>query len=222
MLGTNNYTAFVIGTVLTAIVPGANTYRVLEGAYQRGLKGGVAASAGVVTADIVFMAAAAVGLGALVRIHPGLFIALLLGGAAYFAKLGWGILTTRIQVRAAENTSDAHVLGSVPSAGKIAKDAFLTCIANFKAIFFYGLFLPGFIDAGYTRPWVPLLVLCLTCLAVLIVYYTALCLIGVRLFTSEFGLRFFRYATVVFGVFVLILAAGMAYEAVVMVMQRGS
>jgi threonine/homoserine/homoserine lactone efflux protein len=123
------------GTVLTAIVPGANTYRTQEGVYRFGLKGGISATAGVMAADVVFIVVAAVGLGALVQTYPILFIDLLLAGTVFFSRLGWRILTNQIFVRALHDPSTGKP-GIIPtSSGKIARNAFLICIAKFKAIF---------------------------------------------------------------------------------------
>lgn len=211
-LGINNLGMYVAGTVLTIIVPGANTYRVLQGVKQHGFQGGVYASSGVMLADFIFMLAAAMGIGVVIHSNDWAYLLLLIIGGLYFLNLGISILRNW-KISISNSINDLAHAAIDGSAGKakselraIFKSSFLTCIVNFKAIFFYGLFLPTFIDTSFSPSWVPLLVLCLICAALLFVYYFLLSFLGLSLFGSRYGNQLFSGISLLFGIFIVGLA----------------
>lgn len=206
-IGINNLGVYIVGTILTIVVPGANTYRVLQGVKQFGFLGGAYASAGVMLADFFFMIAAAMGIGVIIHSNEWAYLLLLLVGGLYFFLLGSSILQNwRISMSHSMGVlgcPTSHSSKMTKELRMVFKSAFLTCIVNFKAIFFYGLFLPTFIDKDYSPSWVPLFVLCAICALLLLTYYFLLSYLGIGLFSSKHGDKIFSCLSLLFGIFIV-------------------
>lgn len=210
-IGINDFWAFVLGTTLTAIVPGANTYRVLDSSYRFGPSGGIWSSFGVILADITFMVAAAFGLASLFSVFPPLYGLMLLFGGCYFLNMAIAVLRNPNPA----NHKFANVNGEIQKFTERKTtfiDSYMTCVSNFKAIFFYTLFFPKFIDPTFQPSWLPFLFLCLTVLIILTIYYASLSLAGVWLFSSKNGVKFFKFVTLFFGVFIGLLSLRLFQE----------
>ncbi|HEY3645059.1 MAG TPA: LysE family translocator [Gammaproteobacteria bacterium] len=82
------YFVIVFGVILT---PGMDMAYVLASALTGGRKSGFAAIAGIVTAAVLHMAAAVLGISVLLRLYPAAFKLMLLAGALYIAWIGLGI-----------------------------------------------------------------------------------------------------------------------------------
>ena len=211
MFGIVSFWAFIVGTTLTAIVPGANTYRVLDFSFRYGIRGGVWSSAGVVLADLTFMIAAALGLASLMTLFPFTYGILLLLGGIYFLNMSIAVLKSPFESQ--HKFGDSDRIARDPSALRGAfSQSYATCLSNFKAIFFYTLFFPKFIDPNFRPAWVPFVLLCATVLVILVIYYSALSLIGVALFSSKVGTKIFSFINFGFGIFVGILSISLFYE----------
>lgn len=215
--GIDNLGLYVAGTVLTIIVPGANTFRVLQGVKQHGFLGGMYASSGVMLADFVFMLAAAMGIGIIIHSNEFAHFGLLAIGGIYFLHLGISIIRSwRISISSSVNRFSATPRvpkKTSPELMIIFKSSFLTCIVNFKAIFFYGLFLPTFIDKNYSPSWVPIFTLCLICAVLLFCYYLCLSYIGLKIFNLKSGDKLFSIISLLFGFFITILSFRIFFEA---------
>ncbi|PIE46551.1 MAG: hypothetical protein CSA42_07910 [Gammaproteobacteria bacterium] len=187
--GINDIGLYILGTILTVIVPGANTYRFLQGVKQFGSIGGVYASSGVLLADFLFMVAAAMGVGVILQSSQLAYNAFLIIRGVYFAYLAIIILKDwRISIPSSVTTNSAATTTKIKNKAnlnKTFKSSFLTCIVNFKAIFFYGLFLPAFINNDYSPRWIPLLLLSVICAIIILCYYALLSYAGLRIFKSK-------------------------------------
>lgn len=128
--------AFASFALLVSLLPGPAVIAVVSTALRGGFRASLAATAGVLIGDAVFVAAAAVGLGALVASH-GVFVAIRWLGIAYLAYLG---------VRALLDRGRAFA----PDAARAERRAFRfglsTQLANPKVILFFGALLPQFVD----------------------------------------------------------------------------
>src|SRR6185437_15333380 len=82
------YFLLVFSVILT---PGMDMAYVLASALTGGRRSGFAATAGIVTAAVLHMAAAVLGVSVLLRLYPAAFKVMLLAGAAYLAWIGVGI-----------------------------------------------------------------------------------------------------------------------------------
>jgi homoserine/homoserine lactone efflux protein len=136
--------AFVFVAVLVSLLPGPAVIAVVSTALRRGFRASLATNAGVLLGDAVFVAAAALGLGAALVASHGAFVALRWLGIAYLAYVG---------VRALLDRGSAYQM----EAGRADRRAFrlglTTQLANPKVILFFGALLPQFVDPS--RPAAP-------------------------------------------------------------------
>ena len=134
------YATFLGVMAVMAMTPGpANIFAVATGV-ERGRGAALRGVAGMNLATLVWFAAAALGLGALVLAFPAVFRVIAVLGALYVAWLGIGA------VRGAFATP-ADPEAARPRLGRSAfLDGFLVQIANPKAILFFTAVLPPFLD----------------------------------------------------------------------------
>ncbi|MDT7837758.1 LysE family translocator [Aquabacterium sp. OR-4] len=122
-------------------LPGMDMAFVAGSALAAGLRGGLAAVAGIVAGGLVHVAVAASGVAALWLAWPAGFNALLLAGAAYMAWIGWSLLRVH----------DAGSLGVAADAPRrgwaIFRRGALTCLLNPKAYAFMLAVFPAFMAA---------------------------------------------------------------------------
>ena len=145
------FAGFVSIMMVMAITPGpANIFAVATGVS----KGRAAAMAGIVgmnVATLVWVGAAALGLGALVLAYPAAVQTIAIAGALYLAWLG-------IQsIRGSFSTAQDPDTTPVSTRRNALLDGFLVQIANPKAILFFTVVLPPFLDVN--RPIVPQLMM---------------------------------------------------------------
>ena len=145
------FAGFVSIMMVMAITPGpANIFAVATGVS----KGRAAAMAGIVgmnVATLVWFGAAALGLGALVLAYPAAVQTIAIAGALYLAWLG-------IQsIRGSFSTAQDPDTTPVSTRRNALLDGFLVQIANPKAILFFTVVLPPFLDVN--RPIVPQLMM---------------------------------------------------------------
>ena len=149
----SRFSAFVAAMAVLAITPGpANVFAVATG-MQRGKAAALAGVAGMNCATLVWFAAAALGLGALIAAFPGVFHWVAIAGGLYVAWLGAKALwrAWRGDVLAIET-----VTASRGKRGAFV-DGFTVQIANPKAVLFFTAVLPPFLDVN--RPVAPQLAL---------------------------------------------------------------
>jgi threonine/homoserine/homoserine lactone efflux protein len=134
------YAAFLSVMAVMAMTPGpANLFAIALGA-RRGKAAALLGVVGMNAATLVWFAAAALGLGALVLAWPQVFRPLAWAGAAYVAWLGLKALTEAAR-------GDRHDAQAPEAPGRSAlRDGFAVQIANPKAILFFTAVLPPFID----------------------------------------------------------------------------
>ena len=143
---------FVYLGVMTVMAwtPGpANLFSVANGA-RRGHRAALVGVVGLNSATLVWFAAAALGLGALVAAFPLVFKALTIIGALYVAWLGLKSLW------AARRDEGEAAHGHVKLGRSAFSDGFMVQIANPKVVVFFTAVLPPFIDVG--RPLIPQLI----------------------------------------------------------------
>ena len=145
------YLTFLGVMAVMAVTPGpANVFSVANGV-QRGPMGALAGVVGMNAATLVWFAAAALGLGALVTAFPAAFRLVSIGGALYVAWLGVQALAGAFRTAA---DPDAPVVRLGRSA---LLDGFMVQIANPKIVLFFSAVLPPFMDVA--RPAAPQLAL---------------------------------------------------------------
>jgi leucine efflux protein len=136
MFGIADYGAFVAAILVFLAIPGPGNLALITSTGKGGIKGGLAATMGVIAGDQVLMWAAVAGVAALLSATPALFGAVQWLGAAYLAWLGWKMLSAK--------PGDAPVLNIRPR--QYFQQAATITLLNPKAIVFYMAFFPLFVD----------------------------------------------------------------------------
>jgi leucine efflux protein len=136
MFGIADYAAFVAAIVIFLAIPGPGNLALITSTSKGGVRGGVAATLGVIAGDQVLMWMAVAGVAALLTAWPPAFRAVQWLGAAYLAWLGAKMLLAK--------PGDAPVLNIQPR--HYFRQALLITLLNPKAIVFYMAFFPLFVD----------------------------------------------------------------------------
>jgi len=136
MFGVADYGAFVAATILFLAIPGPGNLALITSTGKGGLRGGLAATLGVMVGDQALLWGAVAGIATLLVAYPAAFFAVQWLGAAYLAWLGFRMLLAK--------PGDAPVLNI--TAGRYFRQASLITLLNPKAIVFYMAFFPLFVD----------------------------------------------------------------------------
>ena len=88
MLGVADYGSFVIAVIVFLMIPGPGNLALITSTGKGGVRGGLAATLGVIAGDQVLMWLAVAGVATLLAAWPPAFYAVQWLGAAYLAWLG--------------------------------------------------------------------------------------------------------------------------------------
>ena len=160
MFGITNYSAFVVAFILLLLLPGPGNLALITSTSKGGIKGGLAATLGVIAGDQVLMWMAIAGVAALLSAYPSAFQAVQWLGAAYLVWLGAKLLLARV--------GDQPILNIRPS--HYFHQAMMITLFNPKAIVFYMAFFPLFIDPAKHQGWVTYGVLSATIVTLTFIY----------------------------------------------------
>ena len=136
MFGVADYSAFVIAVVVFLLVPGPGNLALITSTSKGGIRGGLAATLGLICGDQVLMWLAVAGVATLLTTYPAAFHAVQWLGAAYLAWLGCKMLLSK--------PGAAPVLQIKPH--HYFQQALTITLLNPKAIVFYMAFFPLFVD----------------------------------------------------------------------------
>ena len=136
MFGIADYGAFVAAIVLFLLIPGPGNLALITSTSKGGIRGGLAATMGVILGDQVLMWAAVAGVSAVLAAYPAAFKAVQWLGAAYLAWLGARMLLAKPGAAPILNIRPSHFL----------RQALAITLLNPKAIVFYMAFFPLFVD----------------------------------------------------------------------------
>jgi threonine/homoserine/homoserine lactone efflux protein len=136
MFGVADYGAFVVTVIIFLLIPGPGNLALITSTSKGGVRGGLAATLGVILGDQVLMWAAVAGVAALLIAYPTAFNLLQWGGAAYLAFLGVQMLLAKPGAAPVLNIKAGHYL----------RQAMVITLLNPKAIMFYLAFFPLFVD----------------------------------------------------------------------------
>jgi leucine efflux protein len=160
MFGITNYSAFVIAFILLLLLPGPGNLALITSTSKGGIKGGLAATLGVIAGDQVLMWMAIAGVAALLSTYPAAFQAVQWLGAAYLVWLGVKLLLAKV--------GDQPILNIRPS--HYFQQAMMITLFNPKAIVFYMAFFPLFIDPAKHQGWITYAVLSATIVSLTFLY----------------------------------------------------
>jgi len=136
MLGVTDYGTFVVTVLVFLLVPGPGNLALITSTSKGGIRGGLAATMGVIAGDQVLMWSAVAGVAALLVTYPDAFHAVQWVGAAYLAWLGFKMLLAKPGAAPVLHIKPHHYL----------KQALMITLLNPKAILFYMAFFPLFVD----------------------------------------------------------------------------
>jgi len=136
MFGIADYGAFVAAIIVFLLIPGPGNLALISSTGKGGIKGGLAATAGLIAGDQVLMWLAVAGVAALLTAYPKAFAAVQWLGAGYLAWLGFKMLRAK--------PGAAPILNIRPR--QYFQQSLLITLLNPKAIVFYMAFFPLFVD----------------------------------------------------------------------------
>ena len=136
MFGIADYGAFVAAIIVFLLIPGPGNLALVTSTGKGGIRGGLAATLGLIAGDQVLMWLAVAGVAALLAAYPTAFHALQWLGAVYLGWLGLKMLRAK--------PGDAPILHIRPR--QFFRQALFITLLNPKAIVFYMAFFPLFVD----------------------------------------------------------------------------
>ncbi|QCI64834.1 LysE family translocator [Phreatobacter stygius] len=153
------------------IVPGMDMVFVLANSLTGGRRQGLAATAGIIAGGVFHGIYAALGVGLLLRLVPGLFTVLLLAGAAYIVWIGWTLLRSSVVIGA---------IGSLPiqSLWTSFRQGIVTSLLNPKAYLFMLAVYPQFLKPEFGPIWAQAIVLAVMTAATQLAVYGGVALAG--------------------------------------------
>src|ERR687885_2098316 len=135
---------FISVTVALVFMPGPNTLYIIARSVNQGRVAGVVSSLGVQAGSLVHIAAAALGLSALLLSSALTFGVVKYAGAAYLIYLGVKTLLTKEEAGRAREVREA-------SLGRVFYQGVVVNLLNPKTALFFFAFLPQFIDPARGR-----------------------------------------------------------------------
>lgn len=131
--------AYAIALAIFAASPGPGVFATIAQAIAKGTGPAFALLSGLIVADIIYLVAAAAGLGVIAKEFHDLFTLVRIAGAAYLIWLGWNCWRQPV-----DQPNDIEKRAKAKSflAG------FSISLSNPKVIVFYLAFLPTFVDLG--------------------------------------------------------------------------
>ena len=136
MFGIADYGAFVIAIIVFLMIPGPGNLALITSTSKGALRGGLAATLGVIVGDQVLLWMAVAGVATLLATYPTAFQAVQWLGAAYLAWLGAKMLLAQPGAGPILHIKPHHYL----------RQAMMITLLNPKAIVFYMAFFPLFVD----------------------------------------------------------------------------
>jgi threonine/homoserine/homoserine lactone efflux protein len=143
VLGTHDLWLFVLSGLLLNLTPGPDTLYIVTRSSTQGWRAGAVAALSIGVGTFVHIAAAALGLSAILAASAAAFTAVKIAGAAYLLYVGISL------IRAAGNQKASTGALSVRPASMrdIFAQGFLTNVLNPKVALFFLAFLPQFVAA---------------------------------------------------------------------------
>src|SRR5687768_9916084 len=149
------YLAYVFACVLITLVPGPTVTLIVANSLSHGVRAGLLNVAGTQAGLALMMLTLAVGLTSVIEAMGWLFDWLRIAGALYLAWLGWKL------IRSPDLLGHPGKPAAVPRGGFFMQ-GLMVLLANPKALFFFGAFIPQFVDTSRGNPGTQVVILSLT------------------------------------------------------------
>ena|SRR5947209_2789717 len=144
MLDWPRLSLFISVTLLLVFMPGPNTLYIIARSIQQGRRAGIVSSLGVQVGSLVHIAAAALGLSALLLSSALAFNVVKYAGAAYLIYLGVKTLLTKEKLEPTQAVRKATL-------GRVFFQGVVVNLLNPKTSLFFFAFLPQFIEPARGR-----------------------------------------------------------------------
>ena len=136
---------FVVAALVLLLVPGPSVLYIVARSIDQGRRAGITSVLGIHVGTLVHIAAATVGLSALVLSSAVAFTAVKVAGAAYLIGLGlWTLLSRHAESEIA--------LGGERGLRRVFAQGIVVNVLNPKTALFFLAFLPQFVDADAPHP----------------------------------------------------------------------
>jgi len=132
------YLGYIVACFVIAIIPGPTVTVIVGNSLAHGTRAGLLNVAGTQLALALMMLTLIVGLTSVIAAMGWLFDWLRLAGALYLLYIGWKLLRTP------DALGDASK--AAPPRGGFFLQGFLVLMSNPKALFWFGAFIPQFVD----------------------------------------------------------------------------
>ncbi|HUH83744.1 MAG TPA: LysE family translocator [Stellaceae bacterium] len=136
---------FLITSLIVVVSPGTGVLYTLAAGLSRGSRASVVAAFGCTLGIVPHMAAAIMGMAALLHTSAVAFQTLKYLGVAYLLYMAWSALRERGALRVEKRVDTRSAL-------RVTVDAILINILNPKLSIFFFAFLPQFVSAGEAHP----------------------------------------------------------------------
>jgi threonine/homoserine/homoserine lactone efflux protein len=161
-LGIQNLWLFILAGWALNFTPGPDVFYMVTHSLKSGWRAGAVAAAGITAGCFVHVAAATVGLSALITASATAFTVLKWVGAAYLVYVGWQMLMSKLDASTsqfiAKEQAFAWAQGQIDYK-KVFLQGFWTNVLNPKVALFFLAFLPQFISPTAAQPWLAFLAL---------------------------------------------------------------
>ena len=168
MFGIADYGAFVVAIIVFLAIPGPGNLALLAATGKGGVRGGLAATLGVIAGDQVLLWLAVAGLSALLLSYPSFYGSLKWAGAAYLIGLGYSLFNAK--------PGSAPVLEM--KSDRFFRQGLLITVLNPKAVVFYMAFFPLFVDPKIHQGLITFAVMATTIAALTMAYGLVLVLLA--------------------------------------------
>lgn len=173
MISTPTLLLFLGATLALFLSPGPNMAFVLSHAVAMGPRGGLAAALGIGMADVVLTVLTVTGVAGLLAAWPPSFDLLRLSGAAYLLWMAWNAWRHPGQLKVSQ--------AGAQSLGYVVRRSALNSLLNPKALLFFLVFLPQFVETSDTPVVLQLAVLGAVLTLASVVFHGLLGVLGGRL-----------------------------------------
>lgn len=150
MFGIHDLWLFLVSGIVFNIAPGPDMFCVVSRSASHGVRGGMLAALGVSTGLFVHIAAAAIGLSAILAASATAFTVVKLAGAAYLVYTGLRMIFARA-AHSAQSGPGACPARTKATPRAIYVQGLFTNALNPKVALFFLAFLPQFVDPASTQ-----------------------------------------------------------------------